>query len=590
MSVYEKFAEVLYRYLPIREPDASGLLHILRLKQSVSKGWVSSALAVVTDIIERRARSAGYLAGGSIDPDNSDLAENRVDHCLGTYQVRKATSILSQTPENHAAHGRFLMRLALIENGRGRVHTALRYWSRLVEQYPSNEGFKFHAANANLLCGRLDVAVRGFRALLPTEEPSAVATIRKADARLSQIRRRTIRALRLRGPGDGALPVAQTARLAADLVALGRLPAADRVLALMGPEERRSEDYIEAKFRLLVRGVSIEAAVAYLKGAPPSPHTTTLLADALLEQDRVDEALDLATKDEMDGRDRLRLLCRLMTFVRNPAKYRSLLMYLAAGIDLRTDDFSCLLNYLLLSGALRFWDRGLRAGDKPISPHRIPFRLFQFWHSSQIPEDVTPLIASWSQLSPGLECVIFNDLQAKAFLRQKFPEKYLTAYERCHHPAMQSDLIRLAYLYKCGGIYVDIDEKSITPLAKIYKYWVNAETVLVITSADDATYVYSALLAARPGAALMGAALDEAVDSLLARPQGEKFDIWQTTGPGVITRAFVRSIIREYHGKRKYDRDCPVPNLLLTYGYFRRFSSQINSLSYKQSTKGNWRL
>jgi hypothetical protein len=66
-------------------------------------------------------------------------------------------------------------------------------------------------------------------------------------------------------------------------------------------------------------------------------------------------------------------------------------------------------------------------------------------------------MASW-QAIPDFAHVIFDEDQAREFIGKEYDARHLEAYDLCNHPAMKSDLFRLAYLYRHGGVYVDADD------------------------------------------------------------------------------------------------------------------------------------
>ncbi|WP_114912291.1 WcbI family polysaccharide biosynthesis putative acetyltransferase [Acidibrevibacterium fodinaquatile] len=93
--------------------------------------------------------------------------------------------------------------------------------------------------------------------------------------------------------------------------------------------------------------------------------------------------------------------------------------------------------------------------------------IVQFWDSLDPPSDVLELIAAWrASVSPGSH-LLFNESSALKFILDNFPPKYAEAFEHCFHPAMKSDLFRLAYLYVNGGIYIDADDSIIAPIPNI---------------------------------------------------------------------------------------------------------------------------
>jgi hypothetical protein len=93
----------------------------------------------------------------------------------------------------------------------------------------------------------------------------------------------------------------------------------------------------------------------------------------------------------------------------------------------------------------------------PRSNEKVPRRILQFWDQETIPEDVDNCMATWRAI-PGFEQVVFHEEAARDFIRAEYGLGHLEAYDLCNHPAMKSDLFRLAYLYRHGGVYIDADD------------------------------------------------------------------------------------------------------------------------------------
>ncbi len=89
-----------------------------------------------------------------------------------------------------------------------------------------------------------------------------------------------------------------------------------------------------------------------------------------------------------------------------------------------------------------------------------PRRIVQFWNDlNRLPEDVRKCIESWRKLEQhGLELLLFDEHQARDFIRQRLGLRYEKAYDMCYHPAMQSDYFRLCFILSEGGCYVDADD------------------------------------------------------------------------------------------------------------------------------------
>ena len=91
---------------------------------------------------------------------------------------------------------------------------------------------------------------------------------------------------------------------------------------------------------------------------------------------------------------------------------------------------------------------------------KIPMRIVQFWDRlDRLPQDVQKCIETWTKTEEqGFERLLFDKHQARDFILKKLGLRYLLAYDKCYHPAMQSDYFRLCYIFVEGGCYVDVDD------------------------------------------------------------------------------------------------------------------------------------
>ena len=89
-----------------------------------------------------------------------------------------------------------------------------------------------------------------------------------------------------------------------------------------------------------------------------------------------------------------------------------------------------------------------------------PRTIVQYWHDvEQLPRDGGECVASWINWEVhGFTHWLFDEDAAKAFIGSSLGARYLRAFEKCYHPAMQADYFRLCYLQVEGGLYVDADD------------------------------------------------------------------------------------------------------------------------------------
>ena len=120
-------------------------------------------------------------------------------------------------------------------------------------------------------------------------------------------------------------------------------------------------------------------------------------------------------------------------------------------------------------------------------------------HSSQ----AKPL-AYWAQLNPDFEIVVHNDSSARHFLSIT-DAALLRAYEAIPAWAhrVRSDLWRVVYLLRFGGVYADAD---IEPVARVSEM-IHAGDALVTSASMNRGFVNPHFIICRPGEPLLRAAL-----------------------------------------------------------------------------------
>jgi mannosyltransferase OCH1-like enzyme len=176
----------------------------------------------------------------------------------------------------------------------------------------------------------------------------------------------------------------------------------------------------------------------------------------------------------------------------------------------------------------------------------------------------------------------FSEASASDFILLNFGEKAAKAFELCHHAAMKSDYFRLSYLYKNGGVYVDADDRCLKPIDPIIANLATTNLIASVTD-DFPGYVHNWFLAANPGSQVLGMALAQATNDIIdSEGRTPRPDIWQTTGPGLITRCIAAVCARSGINVDKEVR-------LMTLAQYRNFVQEQLSLSYKNSVEGNWR-
>jgi tetratricopeptide (TPR) repeat protein len=159
----------------------------------------------------------------------------------------------------------------------------------------------------------------------------------------------------------------------------------------------------------------------------------------------------------------------------------------------------------------------------------IPKRIVQYWAAGEPPGEVRPLMESWQAVNPGFDYTRFDDRAARAFLARTCNQDVLFAYHRALVPSLKSDVFRLAYLAREGGIYVDADDRCIEPVERLLP----AGARLVLCR-EGLGMLDNSLLAAVPEHPVILLALDQAAASI---NRGDRDSIRLSTGPGLLTRS-----------------------------------------------------
>ena len=95
---------------------------------------------------------------------------------------------------------------------------------------------------------------------------------------------------------------------------------------------------------------------------------------------------------------------------------------------------------------------------------KIPYTIIQTMKTNNVPENMYNAVMSWVNKNPEYDYIFFDDERCKQFLKDEYNQKYLHIFNMLGNGATKADFFRWCYLYKKGGIYLDIDMVCIKPL------------------------------------------------------------------------------------------------------------------------------
>ena len=236
----------------------------------------------------------------------------------------------------------------------------------------------------------------------------------------------------------------------------------------------------------------------------------------------------------------------------------------------------------------------------PSHNNGIPKKIIQFWDNYDcLPDDVEACINTWRPAEDqGIERLLFDKRQAGNFIFEKLGKRYKQAFDNCYHPAMQSDLFRLCYIFIEGGCYIDADD--VFTGSQIHHLFEDGRLKIQPLCYDVATHtmVPSAVFT-KPGAnnkdwifyfnnnpliadkqnIIIERALNQAVNALEQGSMNGLPEIQSTTGPGNLTKS-IFDIITEVGD---------VESTLLVLSEWENTAISKWPLSYRSDAR-NWRL
>ena len=120
----------------------------------------------------------------------------------------------------------------------------------------------------------------------------------------------------------------------------------------------------------------------------------------------------------------------------------------------------------------------------------IPKKLIQtYYDKSRIPDKV---FSNIKKFAPDYEQIIFDDNDITQFLRKYFNSSVIETFNKLKG-AHKADLFRYCYMYKFGGVYLDIKTELVMPLNKIFD---KNYTYTVISIVKDS--IYQGIIASLP--------------------------------------------------------------------------------------------
>ncbi len=177
----------------------------------------------------------------------------------------------------------------------------------------------------------------------------------------------------------------------------------------------------------------------------------------------------------------------------------------------------------------------------PRAPTRlqiVPFNLFQFWHSAELPGHISRMIERTKEQNPEFSHHLFNLESAKAFIAANFHEDVVRAFTCLIPFAYKCDLFRYCVLFALGGIYLDMKFQCVNGFKLVHM--LDGPVVLDYPHhhwfEHDHIGVCNGCLAFPPKSPILKECIDRIVENVKRKHYG--FSFLCPTGPGLLGRVF----------------------------------------------------
>lgn len=135
----------------------------------------------------------------------------------------------------------------------------------------------------------------------------------------------------------------------------------------------------------------------------------------------------------------------------------------------------------------------LKNAPAPTTDARIPKSIMiTNKDKTNIPDHI---YKQYERHAKGYNLVVYDDKDCELFLKTEYPREVLDKFRSLRTGAHKADLFRYAYLYKRGGVYLDVK----TVLLKDLDSFINHDEPLFYVVYTDQSRLYNGILCTPPG-------------------------------------------------------------------------------------------
>ena len=171
----------------------------------------------------------------------------------------------------------------------------------------------------------------------------------------------------------------------------------------------------------------------------------------------------------------------------------------------------------------------------------VPLKLFQTWHTKNLPPKMQEATERIQKSNPELEYCFFDESDCVDFIQTHFSDEVVNAFHTLLPGAYKADLWRYCVMYIHGGVYLDIKYQCVDGF-KLIDIMDKEHFVLERPHfwEPDSYGIYNALIIAKPNNPIFFKCIQRIVKNVQYRYYG--YNSLYPTGPGLLGELYFGNI------------------------------------------------
>lgn len=173
----------------------------------------------------------------------------------------------------------------------------------------------------------------------------------------------------------------------------------------------------------------------------------------------------------------------------------------------------------------------------------IPKIIHQTYKSyDTIPKEWKNTPLSWQKLNPEYEYKFWSDNDIDNFVKNEFPQ-YYEKFKSLEYNIQRVDMVRYMWMYKYGGIYVDMDIECTRPISTLidfYEKTYNPEIILITTpnTIQNDINITNSFMISAPNSQFWIKVLDYINNFTPTWQMGKHLKVMFSTGPTMLSKLY----------------------------------------------------